>query len=56
MLAVRKYWSWLGLNLGKHWIIVLTTGAVVTVALGLGIPKLEFSTGQDSYLNKSDQV
>jgi uncharacterized protein len=53
---VRRFWSWLGLNLGKHWIIVLTTGAVLTVGLGLGISKLEFSTGQDSYLNKSDQV
>lgn len=53
---MRKFWSWLGLNLGKHWIIVLTTGAVVTVGLGFGITKLEFSTGQDSYLNKSDQV
>ena len=44
------------LNLGKHWIVVLTIGAVLTVGLGYGITKLEFSTGQDSYLNKSDQV
>ena len=54
--AMHKFWSWLGLNLGKHWIIVLTIGAVLTVGLGYGITKLEFSTGQDSYLNKSDQV
>ena len=53
---MRKFWSWLGLNLGKHWIIVLTTGAVLTVGLGFGITKLEFATGQDSYLNKTDQV
>ena len=53
---MHKFWSWLGLNLGKHWIIVLTIGAVLTVGLGYGITKLEFSTGQDSYLNKSDQV
>ena len=53
---MRKFWSWLGLNLGKHWILVLTIGAVLTVGLGAGITKLEFSTGQDSYLNKSDQV
>ena len=53
---MHKFWSWLGLNLGKHWIVVLTIGAVLTVGLGYGITKLEFSTGQDSYLNKSDQV
>ena len=29
---------------------------VVTVVLGYGITKLKFSTGQDNYLNKSDQV
>ena len=53
---MHKFWSWLGLNLGKHWIVVLTIGAVLTAGLGYGITKLEFSTGQDSYLNKSDQV
>jgi len=46
----------LGLNLGKHWIAVLLVGAVVTAGLGFGITKLEFATGQDSYLNQSDQV
>ncbi len=35
---------------------MLTVGAIVTVVLGYGITKLEFATGQDSYLNKSDQV
>jgi uncharacterized protein len=53
---VRKFWSWLGLNLGKHWIVVVTVGAVVTIVLGYGMTKLEFSTGQENYLNKSDQV
>jgi hydrophobe/amphiphile efflux-3 (HAE3) family protein len=53
---VHKFWGWLGLNLGKHWIVVIVVGAVVTVGLGLGITQLKFATGQDSYLNKSDQV
>ena len=53
---MHKFWSWLGLNLGKHWIVVVTVGAVVTVVLGYGTTKLEFSTGQENYLNKSDQV
>ena len=53
---MHKFWGWLGLNLGKHWIIVLTLGAVLTVGLGYGITNLKFATGQDSYLNRSDQV
>ena len=35
---------------------MLSVGALVTVGLGYGITNLKFSTGQDSYLNKSDQV
>ena len=53
---MHKFWSWLGLNLGKHWIAVIVGGLLITVGLGFGITKLEFSTGQDNYLNKSDQV
>ena len=53
---MHKFWGWLGLNLGKHWIVVAVVGALVTVVLGYGITNLEFATGQDSYLNKSDQV
>ena len=53
---MHKYWAWLGLNLGKHAIAVGLIGAVVTLGLGYGITKLEFATGQDSYLNRSDQV
>lgn len=53
---MHRFWSWLGLNLGKHWILVLSVGTVITIVLGYGITKLEFSTSQSSYLNKSDQV
>jgi uncharacterized protein len=53
---VHKFWGWLGLNLGKHWIVVLLVGGLLTAVLGYGISNLEFATGQDSYLNKSDQV
>ena len=31
---MHKFWAWLGLNLGKHWILVLTVGTLVTVGLG----------------------
>jgi hypothetical protein len=53
---VQKFWGWLGLNLGKHWIAVLVIGGLTTLALGFGATNLKFSTSQDSYLNKSDQV
>jgi hydrophobe/amphiphile efflux-3 (HAE3) family protein len=53
---VQRFWAWLGLNLGKHWVLVLVLGTLLTVGLGLGATQLEFATGQDSYLNKSDEV
>jgi hydrophobe/amphiphile efflux-3 (HAE3) family protein len=31
-------------------------GAIITMVLGFGVTKLEFATGQDSYLNSDDQV
>jgi len=36
---VHKFWGWLGLNLGKHWIRVLVIGTIVTVVLGYGITR-----------------
>ena len=53
---MRRFWSWLGLNLGKHWIAVMVVGGLLTVGLGYGTTKLKFSTDQSNYLNKSDQV
>jgi uncharacterized protein len=53
---VSRVWSWLGLNLGKHAGVVSLVGLLITLILGYGITKLEFATGQDSYLNKDDQV
>ncbi|HEY5011765.1 MAG TPA: MMPL family transporter [Acidimicrobiia bacterium] len=53
---MHKFWSWLGLNLGRHWIVVLLVGGIVTVGLGFGTTKLAFSTDQSNYLNKTDQV
>ena len=37
-------------------IIVLSIGLLVTLGLGYGITQLDFATGQDCYLNKSDEV
>ena len=46
----------MALNFGKHAGIVGVVGLAVTLLLGLGITRLEFATGQDSYLNKDEEV
>jgi uncharacterized protein len=53
---MRRVWAWMALNFGKHAGIVGVVGLAVTLLLGLGITRLDFATGQDSYLNKSDEV
>ena len=53
---MERFWSWLAVNLGKHAGIVTAVGLVFTVVIGLGITRLEFATGQDSYLNADSQV
>lgn len=53
---MSRLWSWLGLNLGKHAGVVSLVGLLVTLILGFGITRLDFATGQDSYLNKDDVV
>ena len=53
---MQKFWSSLALNLGKRAGLVSVIGLLITLALGAGIPKLEFATGQDAYLNTTDQV
>jgi hydrophobe/amphiphile efflux-3 (HAE3) family protein len=53
---MQRAWAWLGLNLGKHAGVVSLVGLVVTLGLGFGITRLEFATGQDSYLNDGDEV
>jgi hydrophobe/amphiphile efflux-3 (HAE3) family protein len=46
----------MAVNFGKHAGIVGVIGLAITLVLGLGITKLDFATGQDSYLNKDEQV
>ncbi len=53
---MRRVWSWMAINFGKHAGIVGAIGLAITLLMGLGITKLEFATGQDSYLNKDEQV
>ncbi len=51
---MRRYWEWLGLNLGKRAGTVGVVGLLVTVALGFGITTLHFTTSNADYLNKTD--
>jgi hydrophobe/amphiphile efflux-3 (HAE3) family protein len=53
---MQRFWSWLAVELGKRAGIVALIGLIVTLVLGFGITRLEFATGQDSYLNKDDEV
>jgi hydrophobe/amphiphile efflux-3 (HAE3) family protein len=53
---MRRFWSVLAVQLGKRAGLVSIIGLLATMIMGFGLTKLEFSTGQDSYLNKGDQV
>ncbi len=53
---MRRVWAWMALSFGTHAGLVGAIGLVITLVLGLGITKLDFATGQDSYLNKDEQV
>jgi uncharacterized protein len=53
---MQRFWSYVAVQLGKRAGVVSVVGLLITVGLGLGIGKLDFATGQDSYLNKSDTV
>jgi hydrophobe/amphiphile efflux-3 (HAE3) family protein len=53
---MRRVWAWMALNFGKRAGTVGVIGLAITLILGLGITQLEFATGQDSYLNKDEQV
>ena len=53
---MRRVWAWMAINFGKHAGIVGVIGLAITLLLGLGITRLDFATGQDSYLNKDERV
>jgi hydrophobe/amphiphile efflux-3 (HAE3) family protein len=53
---MQRFWSWIAVRLGKHAGLVALVGLLATLVLGFGITRLEFATGQDSYLNAEDQV
>ena len=54
---MRKFWASAGVQLGKHATKVAIVVVVVSIALAaFGLPRLEFGTSQDSYLNDDDPI
>lgn len=53
---VQRFWGWLGVTLGRHAVRVAVVTAILLGLAGVGINRLEFATGQDSYLNTDEDV
>ncbi|MET0727742.1 MAG: MMPL family transporter [Acidimicrobiales bacterium] len=53
---MQKLWASMAVNFGKRAPLVGVVIFVVTLVLGAGLTKLEFATGQDSYLNDDDEI
>jgi hydrophobe/amphiphile efflux-3 (HAE3) family protein len=53
---VEKFWSNLAVQLGKRIWLVAGGTLAITAVMVVGLGRLEFATGQDSYLNSDDQV
>jgi len=51
---MRRWWSWLGLNLGKRAGTVALVGLALTLGLGIGMVKLRFVTSNSSYLDNNE--
>ena len=56
LTRMQRFWSWLAVELGKRAGLVAVIGLLLTLVAGYGTTQLKFATGQDSYLNSSDQV
>ncbi len=53
---MEQFWRNTGIQLGKQWKAVFVVMLVITGVLSLGASKIEFATGQDSYLNPDSQI
>jgi hypothetical protein len=53
---MQKLWASMAVNFGKRAPLVGAVVFIVTLVLGAGLSKLEFATGQDSYLNDDDEI
>ncbi len=53
---MRTFWSLLAVRLAQRAGLVSVVGLLITLVLGVGLTRLEFSTGQETYLNEDDRV
>ena len=53
---MERFWRTLGAALGRRWRLVLLVTLLLTGGLAYGFSRVEFATGQDSYLNSDSQV
>ncbi len=53
---MEQFWRNAGRQLGKQWKAVLAVVVVLTGVLAIGATRIEFATGQDSYLNPDSQI
>lgn len=53
---MNDIWSKVGNWCATRPKVVIAAMVAMTVLLGIGLPRIEFATGQDSYLNKGTQV
>ncbi|WP_241432226.1 efflux RND transporter permease subunit [Ilumatobacter nonamiensis] len=53
---MEQFWRNTGVQLGKHWKVVAAVMVALTAVLALGATRIEFATGQDSYLNPDSQI
>ena len=54
--ASERRWRSLGVTLGKQWKAVIAVVVVLTAVMAVGLTRVEFATGQDSYLNPDSQI
>lgn len=54
--GVERTWRAIGVGLGKHWPIVVGVVVAITAVLGIGLTRIKFATGQDSYLDSNTQA
>lgn len=53
---MQRLWAWLAARIVAHRVLVIVAAVVLSIGLAFGTTRLDFATGQDSYLNSDDQV
>ncbi|HEY4608178.1 MAG TPA: MMPL family transporter, partial [Ilumatobacteraceae bacterium] len=53
---MANFWRSVGRWLSEHTLLTIGVVVVITIALGIGLQKLDFSTGQSSYIDPNSQV